>query len=114
MWVFIVAVDILLVIVGMFVEGNASMIVLAPLFAPVAAAYGINEIHFAMVFILGNAIGALTPPMGTLMFIVCGITKCKTKDFIKEAVPFYILVFISLALLTFFPIFSTGLVDLIY
>lgn len=113
-WVFIVAVDILLVIVGMFVEGNASMIVLAPLFAPVAAAYGINEIHFAMVFIFGNAIGALTPPMGTLMFIVCGITKCRTKDFIREAVPFYLLVFAALAMLTFFPILSTGLVDLIY
>lgn len=113
-WVFIVAVDILLVIVGMFVEGNASMIVLAPLFAPVAAAYGINDIHFAMVFIFGNAIGALTPPMGTLMFIVCGITKCPTKDFIKEAVPFYALTFGALALLTFCPILSTGLVDLIY
>ena len=113
-WVFLIAVDILLIIVGMFVEGNASMIVLAPLFAPVAAAYGINEIHFAMVFIFGNAIGALTPPMGTLMFIVCGITKCKTKDFIKEAIPFYILVFAALALLTFFPILSTGLVDLLY
>ena len=113
-WVFLVAVDILLVIVGMFVEGNASMIVLAPLFAPVAAAYGINDIHFAMVFIFGNAIGALTPPMGTLMFIVCGITKCKTRDFIKEAIPFYGLVFIALALLTCFPILSTGLVDLIY
>ena len=113
-WVFIIAVDILLVIVGMFVEGNASMIVLAPLFAPVAAAYGINEIHFAMVFIFGNAIGALTPPMGTLMFIVCGITKCPTKDFIKEAVPFYVLTFGALALLTFFPVLSTGLVDLVY
>ncbi len=113
-WVFMVAVDILLVIVGMFVEGNASMIVLAPLFAPVAAAYGINEIHFAMVFIFGNAIGALTPPMGTLMFIVCGITKCRTKDFIKEAVPFYVLTFVALAMLTFFPILSTGLVDLVY
>lgn len=113
-WIFLIAVDILLVIVGMFVEGNASMIVLAPLFAPVAAAYGINEIHFAMVFIFGNAIGALTPPMGTLMFIVCGITKCKTRDFIKEAVPFYVLVFAALALLTFCPVLSTGLVDLVY
>ena len=113
-WVFLIAVDILLVIVGMFVEGNASMIVLAPLFAPVAKAYGIDDIHFAMVFVFGNAIGALTPPMGTLMFIVCGITKCKTRDFIKEAIPFYMLTFVALALLTFCPILSTGLVDLVY
>ena len=63
-WVFLIAVDILLIIVGMFVEGNASMIVLAPLFAPVAKAYGIDDIHFAMVFVFGNAIGALDTAHG--------------------------------------------------
>ena len=113
-WVFLVAVDIFLIFVGMFVEGNASMIVLVPLFAPTAAAYNIDPIHFAMVFIFANAIGAFTPPMGTLMFVTCGVTECKTKDFIKEAVPFYILLFGCLLLLTFVPVFSTGLVNLIY
>ncbi|MCI8423590.1 MAG: TRAP transporter large permease [Lawsonibacter sp.] len=113
-WVFLVAVDIFLIFVGMFVEGNASMIVLVPLFAPTATAYGIDPIHFAMVFIFANAIGAFTPPMGTLMFVTCGVTGCKTKDFVKEAVPFYILLFGCLLLLTFVPVFSTGLVNLIY
>lgn len=113
-WVFLVAVDIFLIFVGMFVEGNASMIVLVPLFAPAAAAYGIDEIHFAMVFIFANAIGAFTPPMGTLMFVTCGVTECKTRDFIKEAVPFYILLFGCLLALTFIEPFSNGLVNLIY
>lgn len=113
-WIFLVAVDIFLIFIGMFVEGNASMIVLVPLFAPTAAAYGIDPIHFAMVFIFANAIGAFTPPMGTLMFVACGVTECKTKDFIKEAVPFYILLLLCLLALTFIPAFSTGLVNLIY
>lgn len=113
-WVFLVAVDVFLIIVGMFVEGNASMIVLVPLFAPAAAAYGLDPIHFAMVFIFANAIGAFTPPMGTLMFVACGVTECKTKDFIKEAVPFYLLLAGCLLALTFVPVFSTGLVNLIY
>ncbi len=113
-WLFLVAVDIFLIIVGMFVEGNASMIVLVPLFAPAASAYGIDPIHFAMVFIFANAIGAFTPPMGTLMFVTCGVTECKTREFIKEAVPFYVLLFSCLLILTFVPIFSTGLVNLIY
>lgn len=113
-YVFLMAVNIFLIFVGMFIEGNASMIVLVPLLAPVAAAYGINEIHFAMVFIFNMAIGALSPPMGTLIFVTCGITKCKISDFIREAVPFYILLIVCLLLLTFFPIFSTGLVNLIY
>ena len=113
-WLFLIAVDIFLIFVGMFVEGNASMIVLVPLFAPAAAAYGIDSIHFAMVFIFANAIGAFTPPMGTVMFVACGVTKCSTKDFIKEAVPFYALLFGCLLILTFIPLFSTGLVNLIY
>ena len=112
--VFLITVNIFLLIVGMFIEGNASMIILVPLLAPIAQAYGINEIHFAMVYIFNNAIGALSPPMGTLMFVTCGITKCKTWDFIKEAVPFYILLLINLLLLTYVPFLTTGLVDLFY
>ena len=113
-YVFLMIVNVFLIIVGMFIEGNAAMIVLVPLLAPVAAAFGINEIQFAMVFIFNMAIGCISPPMGTLMFVTCGITKCKMKDFIKEAVPFYILLLICLLLLTFVPIFSTGIVDLLY
>jgi tripartite ATP-independent transporter DctM subunit len=113
-YVFLMVVNVFLVFVGMFIEGNASMIVLVPLLAPVAKAYGIDEIHFAMIFIFNSAIGCITPPMGTLMFVTCGITKCKIKTFIKEAVPFYILLFTCLILLTFFPIFSTGVVNLFY
>ncbi|MDI3535015.1 MAG: hypothetical protein PWQ82_1380 [Thermosediminibacterales bacterium] len=113
-YIFLMAVNVFLIIVGMFIEGNAAMIVLVPLLSPVAKAFGIDEIHFAMVFIFNLAIGCLTPPMGTLIFVTCGITKCKIKDFIKEAVPFYILLLICLMLLTFFPIFSTGIVELFY
>ncbi|QTQ11007.1 TRAP transporter large permease [Treponema parvum] len=113
-YVFLMIVNVFLLLVGMFIEGNASMIVLVPLLAPIAAAYGIDEIHFAMMYIFNNAIGALSPPMGTLMFVTCSITGCKTKDFIKEAVPFYILLFFDLLMFTFVPVFTTGLVSLIY
>lgn len=113
-YIFLFIVNIFLLIVGMFIEGNASMIILVPLLAPIAAAFGINEIHFAMMYILNNAIGALSPPMGTLMFVTCGITGCKTKDFIKEAVPFYVLLLVVLFIVTYIPFFSTALVNLLY
>lgn len=113
-YVFLIVINIFLLLVGMFIEGNASMIVLVPLLAPIAAQYGINEIQFAMIYIFNNAIGALSPPMGTLMFVTCSITKCKTANFIREAIPFYILLFVNLLLLTYVPIFTTGLVSLFY
>lgn len=113
-YVFLIVVNIFLLIVGMFIEGNASMIILVPLLAPIAKSYGIDEIQFAMVYIFNNAIGAFSPPMGTLMFVTCGITKCKTKDFIKEAVPYYLLLVIDLLLLTYVPFCTTALVNLFY
>lgn len=113
-YVFLFTVNIFLVIVGMFIEGNASMIVLSPLLHPVALAFGIDPIHFAMVYIFNCTIGAFTPPMGTLIFVTCGITKCPTKDFIKEALPFYVLFFIDILILSYVPALSTFLVKLVY
>lgn len=111
-YIFLLIVNIFLLIVGMFIEGNASMIILVPLLHPIALAYGINEIQFAMTYIFNNAIGALSPPMGTLMFVTCGITGCKTGKFIKEAVPFYLLLLVNLLLITYVPVFSTGILSL--
>lgn len=108
-YVFLLIVNIFLLIVGMFIEGNASMIILVPLLHPIAKEYGINEIQFAMTYIFNNAIGALSPPMGTLMFVTCGITGCKTGKFIREAVPFYLLLVVNLLLITYVPVFSTGI-----
>lgn len=113
-YVFLMVINVFLIFVGMFIEGNASMIVLVPLLAPIAAAYGINEIQFAMVFIFNMSIGAMTPPMGTLMFVTCGVTGCEISAFIKEAIPFFIMLLVCLLLLTFVPICSTLFVNLLY
>jgi tripartite ATP-independent transporter DctM subunit len=113
-YVFLVAVILFLIVVGMFIEGNAALIVLVPLLAPVANAYGLDPIHFAMVYIFTMACGGVTPPVGTLIFVTCGITKCTIKDFIVESVPFYIMLFICMLLIAFCPWISTGLVNLIY
>ena len=111
---FLLCVNVFLLIIGMFIEGNAAMIILVPLLVPLAKHFGLDEIHFAMVVIFNFALGALSPPMGTLMFVTCSITKVPMGTFIKEAVPFYILLVACLLLLTFVPSLSTGLVNLIY
>ena len=104
----------MILIIDMFIEGNAAMIILVPLLAPLAKHFGIDEIHFAMVVIFNFALGAISPPMGKLMFVTCSVTGCKTKPFIREAVPFYILLLIVLILFTFVPPVTTGIVQLIY
>ncbi len=111
---FLLCVNLFLILIGMFIESTAAMIILVPLLAPIATHFGINEIQFAMVVIFNFSIGVLSPPMGTLMFVTCAVTKCPMLNFIKEAVPFYILLVVCLLLLTFIPVLTTGLVDLVY
>ncbi len=111
---FLICVNLFLIFIGMFIESTAAMIILVPLLTPIAAHFGIDEIQFAMVVIFNFSIGVLSPPMGTLMFVTCSITKCPMLNFIKEAVPFYLLLVFCLILLTFVPVFTTGLVNLVY
>lgn len=113
-YIFLLLTNILLLIAGMFLEGNAIMLMLVPLMTPIAAAYGIHEINFAMMFIFNIALGSITPPMGTCMFVTCGITKCSTTKFIKESMPFFGMMFILLMIITYVPAVSVGLVELIY
>ena len=113
-YVFLMVVNVFLLIVGMFIEGNAALIVLVPLLHPIAMQYGIDEIQFSMVFIFNITLGAVTPPMGMLMFVTCGITGCEIRDFLKESIPFYVMLFICLMLLTFVPAFTTGIVNLVW
>lgn len=113
-YLFLLLVNLFLLVVGMFVEATAAQIVLAPMLAPVAMAFGIDPVQFGMMFIFNMAIGSLTPPMGNLMFVTCGVTKCKTEDFIKDCRVFYVLLFAMLMLMSYIPAISTWLPNLIY
>ncbi|NCB15184.1 MAG: TRAP transporter large permease [Synergistales bacterium] len=111
---FLLLINIFLLIVGMFIEGNAAMLVLIPIFMPMVKALGINEVHFGLVFIFNMAVGSLTPPMGTVMFTTCSITGAKIGDYIRESVPFYLVLLFCLLLITYVPQISLFLPDLLF
>ncbi|MGV6988039.1 TRAP transporter large permease [Testudinibacter sp. P80/BLE/0925] len=111
---FLMIVNVTLLILGMFLEGNAIMIVLAPLLAPIAHSYGIDPIHFGIVFIFNGAIGTITPPLGTVMFTTCSITEVPIEKFIKDVMPFWALLMVELLLLTYIPAITTTLPNFIY
>ena len=113
-YVFLLLVNLFLVVVGMFVEGNAAAVMLIPMLVPIARAYHIDLIHFGMIWVFNMSIGAITPPMGTLMYVTCGITGCKTRDFLKEAVPYFILFLTELFLITFIPWLTTWIIAVFY
>ena len=102
-YMFLVIVNLILLFVGMFIEGGAAMIILAPLLIPTAVSLGIDPVHFGIVMIVNIMIGGLTPPFGSMMFLTCSIVRVEIKDFVKECMPFIITLLIVLVIVTFLP-----------
>lgn len=107
---FLLAVNILLLVLGMFIEGTALMIILVPLLKPVVMQLGIDPVHFGIILILNLSLGALTPPVGTVMLLVCNLTKTSIASFIREGWPFILALLVALLIVTYVPWFSLALI----
>ena len=102
-WVMLLIINIFLLILGMFLEGTASLIILTPLLLPVTTALGIDPIHLGILMVVNITLGGMTPPFGTLIFVVCSTLKLEVTEFIKESVPFIIAMLIVLGIITYMP-----------
>jgi C4-dicarboxylate transporter DctM subunit len=88
-------------------ETIAALNILVPVLYPLGAAYGFNEIHFAMVVMLTLLFGAITPPVGILLYISSGIAKIQFSETLRYIVPFLASLFAVVLLVAFFPFLST-------
>ncbi len=102
-------VAVLLFFVGMFLESNAAYIMLVPLLHPIALQYGIDPLHFGFLFVLNLVIGMLTPPVGVVLFVVCGINKISMRDIVVALWPFITLMYAVLVACMLFPPLVTWL-----
>jgi len=112
-WMFLVYVNILLLIVGCFMEPNSAILVLAPLFYPIVMKMNINPIHFGIIMIYNLELGMLTPPLGLNLFVASGMTGFPLSRVVRASIPFIIAMFIMLLFYTYVPSFSTWLPDLL-
>jgi tripartite ATP-independent transporter DctM subunit len=102
-WILLLLINLLLVIVGMLIEGTAALILLAPILVPVVTKLGIDPVHFGLVIVLNLTIGGVTPPVGTLMYTTSTIMDVRIDDFAREALPLILAMFAVLFLITFVP-----------
>lgn len=108
-YLFLLFVNIFLLVVGMFVEGGPAIIIIAPLLVPILNSLGINLIHFGIVMTLNMAIGGITPPFGSMLFVVSSLLKVEMWDLLKANFKFLIATLVALLLITYIPAISLAL-----
>lgn len=101
--VYLLLVNILLLLVGMFMDGTAAIIILAPILTPIALSLGINGVHFGLIMVLNLVIGAGTPPLGVCVFIASGIAEVPIEKTFREILPFLAAEIAVLFVVTYIP-----------
>jgi len=102
-WVMLLVINLVLLFIGFFFEGGAAMVLMAPLFVPVAKAMGIDLVHFGILMSINLTIAGFTPPIGTMMFITLSIARVRMEDYVRKAWPFLLVLISVLLLITFVP-----------
>lgn len=110
--VFLLLVNLFLLVVGMFLDGIAALIILVPIFMPLLPVYDVDPIHFGIIICVNLTIGILTPPVGSGLFIAASITKLKIGELVKALWLFLIVAFIVLMLITYIPALTLWLPNL--
>ncbi len=100
-WLMLMLINVLLLVLGMFLEGGAALIILAPLLVPVVKELGVDPVHFGLICIVNIMIGGITPPFGSMMFTVSAITDTPLGAIMKESIPFIIAMLIALLIVTY-------------
>ena len=111
--VILLLINLLLLVVGCFMETLAAIIILAPILLPVATAVGVDPIHFGIIMVVNLAIGFITPPLGVNLFVTCGISKQPLEELSRAIIPWFLVMLTALAIIVIFPSLSTWLPALV-
>jgi tripartite ATP-independent transporter DctM subunit len=104
----LLAIMAIVVIVGTALDMTPTILILTPILMPIIKQAGIDPVYFGVLFIINNSIGLITPPVGTVLNVVCGVSRISMEEIIKGVWPFMIAQLIVLFLLVLFPILVTG------
>ncbi|MBA2556910.1 MAG: TRAP transporter large permease [Chloroflexi bacterium] len=110
----LLVINVGLMLLGTVLEGTSILVILTPILAPVGASLGVDPVQFGVVIVLNLTIGALTPPVGTVLYTVCSITGSTVKGYTREIWPLLLALVAVLLLITYVPAFTLTLPDLVY
>jgi len=111
--VFLLLMNILLLIIGMFFDAGAAILIMVPILLPIAVSLGIDPIHFGIIMIVNLAMGMITPPIGVNLFVVCEIANIKIEKVSRALVSYFLIMIVDLLLISYIPQISTFLPNLL-
>ncbi|NLU33781.1 MAG: TRAP transporter large permease subunit [Wolinella succinogenes] len=111
---FLILVNIILFIMGQFMEPSSVVMIMVPLLLPIATELGIDPIHFGIIMVVNMELGMITPPVGLNLFVASGLTGMSLKDVVIASLPWTITIFIGLVLVTYVPAISLWLPNLMF
>jgi C4-dicarboxylate transporter DctM subunit len=102
-WLILLALNVLLLILGCLMEAIAILLIITPMILRIATSAGIDPVHLGVVMSVNLSIGLITPPFGSIMFVLCGLSRCSIAEFSREALPFIAVLVAVLGLITYVP-----------
>jgi C4-dicarboxylate transporter DctM subunit len=113
-WQFLVVVNILLLIAGMFMEPTGIVLILAPILFPIAMRLGIDPVHLGIIMVVNLEIGMVTPPVGLNLFVTAGITKMSIMQVARAALPWTLVLLAFLMIITYVPTITLLLPNMLF
>ena len=101
--------NVILMVVGMFMDITPAILIFTPIFLPIAQSLGMSEIQFGVMLIFNMCLGNITPPVGSVLFVGCGISKLRIEDVTKMMLPYFVVLFLLLLAVTYVPVLSLGI-----
>jgi len=108
-WVIFLMINVLLFILGTFLDMAATLLICTPIFLPIAASFGMDPVQFGVMMLINCALGLNTPPVGTTQFVGCAIGGISVGEVMRSILPFYSALIVTLMLVTYVPAFSLWL-----
>ncbi|MFZ5538360.1 MAG: TRAP transporter large permease [Pseudomonadota bacterium] len=113
-WQFLIVVNLLLLIAGMFMEPTGIILILAPILFPIAVQLGVDPVHLGIIMVVNLEIGMITPPVGLNLFVTAGITKMSIMQVVHAALPWTLILLLFLVIVTYVPVLSLLLPNLLF
>jgi C4-dicarboxylate transporter DctM subunit len=113
-WQFLLVVNLLLLIAGNFMEPTGIILILAPILFPIATQLGVDPVHLGVIMTVNMEIGMVTPPVGLNLFVTSGITGMSVVQVVRAALPWLSVLFVFLIIVTYVPVITMWLPNLLY